>query len=102
MSNISLAASVANLTTNLANLTMAYALLANSTNAPAPMASTHGGLPRGSGVYAMGGYCWTHGYQVHENHSSSTCKHKANGHKDCATRANTMHGSTTNRRREDA
>jgi hypothetical protein len=49
-----------------------------------------------------GGYYWTHGYQVHKNHSSSTCKHKANGHKDCATRASTMHGSTTNKGWEDA
>ena len=53
-------------------------------------------------VSTQWGYCWTHGYQVHKNHSSSTCKHKADGHKDCATRANTMHGSTTNKGWEDA
>ena len=101
-SNSSLAASVATLTTNLANLTTAYTLLAAGSNAPAQPATTRGGRPRGSGVYAVGGYCWTHGYQVHKNHSSSTCKHKADGHKDCATRANTMHGSTTNKGWEDA
>jgi hypothetical protein len=101
-SNVSLAASVATLTTNLANFTTAYALLANGTNAPMPPASTCGGHPRGSGVYAVGGYCWTHGYQVHKNHSSSTYKHKADGHKDCTTQANTMHGSTTNKGWENA
>jgi hypothetical protein len=70
-SNVSLAASVATLTTNLANLTTAYALLANGPNAPVHPATTRGSRPCGSGV-AVGGYCWTHGYQVHKNHSSSS------------------------------
>jgi hypothetical protein len=43
----------------------------------------------------QGGYCWTHGYNVHpDGHKSSDCRSKADGHKDCATRANTMGGST--------
>ena len=101
-SNVSLTASVATLTTNLANLTAAYSILANGKPPPALQAAPRGGRPRGSGVYAVGGYCWTHGFQVHKNHSSATCKHKADGHKDCATRANTMNGSTANKGWEDA
>ena len=43
----------------------------------------------------QGGYGWTHGYNVHpEGHKISYCRSKADGHKDCATRANTMGGST--------
>ncbi len=49
-STISLRVSVTNLTTNLANLTMAYTLLTNGTAAPAPASSTCGGRPHGSGV----------------------------------------------------
>ena len=102
-SNVSFAASITNLTTNLANLTMAYTLLANGTTAPAPVSSTHDGHPHVFGVYPVGGYCWTHDcYQVHKNHLSTTCKHKANHLKDCATCANTMHGSTTNKGWEGA
>ena len=47
--------------------------------------------------YAVNGYCWTHGYKVGTTHSSSTCSNKAEGHKDTATRTNTMNGSTANR-----
>ena len=43
----------------------------------------------------QGGYCWTHGYNVHpEGYKSSDCRSKADDHKDCATRANTMGGIT--------
>ena len=39
-------------------------------------------------------YCWTHGYKVAASHTSGTCKSKATGHKDNATRADIMGGST--------
>jgi ABC-type transporter Mla subunit MlaD len=41
-----------------------------------------------------GNYCWTHGYKVNRSHTSATCSNKAQGHKDTATRADTMGGST--------
>lgn len=47
--------------------------------------------------YAVNGYCWTHGYKVGTTHTSITCASKAPGHKDDATRSNTMNGSTANR-----
>jgi hypothetical protein len=30
-------------------------------------------------------YCWMHGLSQHRNHTSATCLHKADGHKDDAT-----------------
>jgi hypothetical protein len=36
-------------------------------------------------------YCWTHGLGTHRNITSTTCNHKADGHKDDAT-AFTMKG----------
>lgn len=42
-----------------------------------------------------GSYCWTHGFLVHKDHNSHTCKNKAAGHKDEATRTNTMGGNQT-------
>jgi hypothetical protein len=40
--------------------------------------------------YDPNGYCWSHGYMVHKNHTSATCKTKKEGHKDGVTHANTM------------
>ena len=34
------------------------------------------------------GYCWTHGYYAHFNHSGANCKYQAEGQKTEATRAN--------------
>ena len=44
-------------------------------------------------------YCHTHGYVVADEHTSATCNGKADGHKDTATRADTMGGSTRNKHR---
>ena len=52
--------------------------------------------------YAVNGYCWTHGYKVGTTHSSATCTGKAPGHKDEATRSNTMNGSTANKGSDSA
>ena len=46
-----------------------------------------------------GNYCWSHGYVVGNNHTSGTCKNKKPGHKDDATRANTMGGSDAGKHR---
>jgi hypothetical protein len=42
-------------------------------------------------------YCWTHGWDVHESHTSSTCNHQANGHKTSATRSSTTGGTDSNK-----
>ena len=39
-------------------------------------------------------YCWTHGYSVHKNHTSATCRNPAAGHQREATRDNPMGGSS--------
>jgi hypothetical protein len=41
-----------------------------------------------------GNYCWTHGYNVSDDHTSATCRNPGEGHHTGATRANTMGGST--------
>ena len=43
------------------------------------------------------GYCWSHGYKVTHDHNSCNCTAKKPGHKDNATRANTMGGSQLNK-----
>jgi hypothetical protein len=35
-------------------------------------------------------YCWSHDYQVHKDHTRSTCKAKKDEQKDTATKNNTM------------
>jgi len=42
--------------------------------------------------YDPAGYCWLHGYKLHKTHTSASCKTKKDGHKDGATRADTMGG----------
>eukprot|EP00804_Cyclotella_cryptica_P003024 CCRYP_006030-RA/>CCRYP_006030-RA protein AED:0.48 eAED:0.47 QI:0/-1/0/1/-1/1/1/0/108 len=43
------------------------------------------------------GYCWSHGYKVKIGHNSLTCNKRLDGHKDNATRANTMGGKEYNK-----
>jgi hypothetical protein len=40
-----------------------------------------------------GGYCWSHGYLVHSQHTSANCRNKKEGHVDGARRANNFGGS---------
>jgi hypothetical protein len=40
-----------------------------------------------------GGYCWSHGYLVHSQHTSANCRNKKEGHIDTATRTNNLGGS---------
>jgi len=37
-------------------------------------------------------YCWSHGHDVHDNHTSQTCQYPKWGHQQMATRWNTMGG----------
>mmetsp|Transcript_117337 Transcript_117337/g.240039 ORF Transcript_117337/g.240039 Transcript_117337/m.240039 type:complete len:224 (-) Transcript_117337:66-737(-) len=50
--------------------------------------------PRTTRLYNNSNYCWTHGCDIHINHTSSTCKHPAPGHRKDATLTNMMGGST--------
>ena len=40
-------------------------------------------------------YCWTHGLGTHRNHTSATCNHKAEGHRDDATAFKMKGGNNT-------
>jgi hypothetical protein len=37
-------------------------------------------------------YCWSHGYQIHEDHTSLTCTRRAAGHQEAATKTNNTGG----------
>lgn len=94
-SNATLTANNAALTASLAALSAAYTHLQNkSGSAPGAAARYNGRRSHGTEQkFAPNGYCWTHGYKVGLYHSSATCTNKAAGHKDAATRINTMNGS---------
>jgi hypothetical protein len=107
--NATLTANVTSLTASVASLTSAYAILAaGRNNAPRITGGTGGGTQqqrngdRKPSYLAVEGYCWTHGYRVRKGHDSANCKDKAGGHKDTATRANTMSGSVANKGWETA
>ena len=50
--------------------------------------------PRTKRRYNNSNYCWTHGCDLHENHTSSTCKNPKPGHQRDATLTNMKGGST--------
>lgn len=99
--NATLTASITSLTASVASLTSAYTLLAAGSNTAPKLTGGGKQQPRNSdrkpSYLAVGGYCWTHGYRVRKGHDSASCKDKADGHKDGATRANTMNGSVANK-----
>jgi hypothetical protein len=100
-----LTANIATLTTSVASLMAAYTILAAAKNTNQSSSSgkkQSGGTNTGNKYLAVGGHCWMHGYQVRKGHNSATCNNKAEGHKDAATQANTMNGSTANKGWEDA
>jgi hypothetical protein len=37
-------------------------------------------------------YCWSHGHQVHNDHTGATCKARKDRHQEMATKDNTMGG----------
>ncbi len=96
-SNAALVASVAILTSSLAALSATYTILASGTHAPAAATPTVPATNRPPRNLAPNGYCWTHGYWVSTGHNSLSCSNKAPSHKDTATRANTMGGSSANK-----
>ena len=48
-------------------------------------------------VFDPAGYCHTHGWRVHKNHTSATCRRKDRRHDDAGTRADTKGGSNKNK-----
>ena len=85
--NLALTGTIATLTAT--NKTLADKARAGAAGTPRPP-GTPGKVTRNP---HRGNYCWTHGHRVSKEHTSATCFNKAAGHKDDATRANTMGGS---------
>jgi hypothetical protein len=50
--------------------------------------------------YKNDNYCWTHGYDCHDNHTSSNCKNPKDGHQKDATKNNPMNGSSLGKNRK--
>ncbi len=104
-SNATLTANNATLTTSFSALSAAYVILAAKAGSDNPTdgnSGTRNNRRRDRGRdkpqnLAPDGYCWTHGYKVGIKHTSATCMATADGHKDGATRANPMNGSTANK-----
>jgi hypothetical protein len=48
--------------------------------------------PRARSATNNENYCWSHGYHIHEDHTSLTCTRRAAGHQETATKANNMGG----------
>lgn len=68
----------------------AVAAAAAVTPLPTPVVPVHVSVDGGK-MY----YCWTHGLGTHRNHTSATCNHKAEGHKDDATAFKMKGGNNT-------
>jgi hypothetical protein len=85
--NLALTATIGTLTA--ANKKLAEAV-AHGTGTPA-VTLRGGGRP--TKTSHPGNYCWTHGHCISREHTSATCAHKATGHHDDASAANTFGGS---------
>jgi hypothetical protein len=48
--------------------------------------------PRARSATNNENYCWSHGYQIHEDHTSLTCTRRSAGHQEAATKTNNMGG----------
>jgi hypothetical protein len=87
-SNLALSSLVTTLT--VANKKLADALA--KAKPTSPPAATPGTLRpvRSTNTPFPGNYCWMHGHQCSQHHTSATCSNKAAGHKDDATASNTI------------
>ena len=88
-----LTATNARLAKEITTLTGIIATMAGGTAKATPAATAK----KSEAGYDPNGYCWSHGYRVHYNHTSATCRSKKPGHKDEANRKNPMGGSESNK-----
>jgi hypothetical protein len=52
--------------------------------------------PPGAKRYQNQNYCWSHGFDVADNHHSGACRQQRQGHQGYATRYNPMNGCQKN------
>ena len=98
--NLALTMTVANLTAS--NTKLVDAVSSKQKGGPKPGAAAGAAATPGEGWTKNGNYCWTHGHRVGKNHTSETCKNKAERHKIDATAADTNGGCTDNKDWEKA
>jgi hypothetical protein len=65
---------------------------ASATLPPSKTHATNSGTARVSPVTNNYNYCWSHGYQIHVDHTSMACTRRAEGHQELATKTNNMGG----------
>jgi hypothetical protein len=58
----------------------------------ATMRSAPSATPRARPETNNENYCWSHGYQIHEDHTSMAYTRRAKGHQEPATKTNNMEG----------
>jgi hypothetical protein len=59
--------------------------------------TTYNNIGGNTGIH----YCWTHGLTFSAEHTSASCAHKVEGHKDNATLSNMMGGNNKIRRQRN-
>jgi hypothetical protein len=52
--------------------------------------------PPGAKRYQNQNYCWSHGFDIADNHHSGACRQQRQGHQGYATRFNSMNGNQKN------
>jgi hypothetical protein len=52
--------------------------------------------PPGAKRYQNQNYCWSHGFDIADNHHSGACRQQRHGHQGYATRHNPMNGCQKN------
>ena len=63
-----------------------------------PVSNTNSNQTRGKTRFNKNtNYCWTHGYDVADSHTSATCSHQKTGHKLTATKSDNMGVSQRNK-----
>jgi hypothetical protein len=92
-----LALTTSNATLTAANKKLSEALAKEKVFCPPATTPGTPGAPRSGNAPFPGNYCWTHGHRSSQHHTSATCGHKAEGHKDTAMSSNTMGGSDANK-----
>ena len=87
-----LSATNARLTTQLETGAAQIAVLIKEVNELKNKTKPEGRTARPVKLTDNDNYCWSHGHQVHAAHTSVTCRDKKRGHKDEATKDDTMGG----------
>ena len=84
---------IASFTSQLSALTSQLETLSTNRTPLKPPTATAAKLPtRPTRKYQNNNYCWSHGFDVHGEHTSATCRYQNPGHQLDATQNDTKNG----------